>query len=298
MPATRNEAEPALSDRIESEFLATVSHELRTPLNAIVGFSEILAESDRLDERQRRYAAHILAAGRKLTLLINDLLEVRRLKDHRIYPRVSKFSAESVLAATAQLFGPSAAAKSIRLECRCVGPIPPLIQDPARLRQVLHQLVSNAIKFTPEGGFVDLTAGAEEDYIVFAVSDTGPGIAEEERELVFEAFRQGGRSRRDGAVWTRPADGLGLGLALARGLTERLGGSLGLMSRVGEGSTFTVHLPRVYPDLRGCARRPRFRGPCVTVGGQIQSRSMFAKRNGRPQGGKVFTSGRDGQGNS
>jgi two-component system, NarL family, sensor histidine kinase BarA len=301
--AAQLEAEPTSIVHIENEFLAMVSHELRTPLNAIVGFSEILAESEKLDDRQRRYAAHILTSGRKLTKLINDLLDLRRLKERRLDPRSAEIAAESLITATDRLFRPSAARKSIRLECRCEGPIPPLTQDNARLRQVLNQLVANAIQFTPEGGLVELSARAEGNDVVFAVSDTGPGIAEEEQKLVFEAFRQGGRSGVDGAVWTRPAGGLGL--ALARGLAERLGGSLALVSRVGAGSTFTLRIPCVYPARdghsagpcrRGGALRCRLRGSCTLAWPKANPSLGQRQRGGGPQVESVSTPGRDGRG--
>ena len=303
--ATRKQVVPVQFGQIESEFVATVSHELRTPLNAIVGFAEILAESERLHDCQRRYAARILTAGRKLTMLINDLLDLRRLREHRLDVRTAEVTVESLLTATDRLFRSAAAGKSIRLECRCEGPIPHLTQDYARLRQILNQLVANAIQFSPEGGLVELSARTEGNEVVFTVRDTGQGIAQEEQELVFEAFRQGGRSGFDGAVWTRPAEGLGLGLALARGLAERLGGSLGLVSRVGAGTTLTLRLPRVYPgrgadspgpSRRGGVPRSRLPGSSALAWPRANPGRCFHEHNSGPQVGKASTSGRDARG--
>jgi two-component system, NarL family, sensor histidine kinase BarA len=230
-------------NRLKSDFLATMSHELRTPLNSIIGFSEVLAGSDALNDRQKRYAHNIQNSGKMLLGMINDILDLAKIESGKMEVRSEDFSIRDVCEGLVGLTRPMAERKNIDLECRLDEAIPLLRQDPGKLRQILYNLLSNAIKFTPEGGRVTLRARAEGRFVVLEVADTGIGIAEEDREKIFEKFRQVGGPGHEASVLTREHQGTGLGLSIVRELTKLLGGDVHLESRPGQGSTFTIRLP-------------------------------------------------------
>ena len=237
-------------NRLKSDFLATMSHELRTPLNSIIGFSEILSDSDQLNDRQRRFAANIQTSGKMLLGMINDILDLAKIESGKMEVRTEDFSIRDVCEALTSLARPIADRKNIDLECRLDDAIPLMRQDPGKLRQVLYNLLSNAIKFTPEGGRVSLRAQAEGRFVVIAVTDTGIGIAEEDRETIFEKFRQAINPGQGDGILTREHQGTGLGLSIVRELTKLLGGDVSLESRPGQGSTFTVKVPLQLPGNR------------------------------------------------
>ena len=237
-------------NRLKSDFLATMSHELRTPLNSIIGFSEVLSGSDQLNERQKRYATNIQTSGKMLLGMINDILDLAKIESGKMEVRTEDFSIRDVCEALASLARPIAERKNIDLECRLDEAIPLMRQDPGKLRQVLYNLLSNAIKFTPEGGRVSLKAHAEGRFVVISVGDTGIGIAEEDRETIFEKFRQAGKPGQGDGVLTREHQGTGLGLSIVRELTKLLGGDVHLESRPGQGSTFTIKIPLQLPGNR------------------------------------------------
>jgi two-component system sensor histidine kinase BarA len=230
-------------NRLKSDFLATMSHELRTPLNSIIGFSEVLSGSDMLGERQRRYAANIQTSGKMLLGMINDILDLAKIESGKMEVRIDDFSIRDVSEALTNLARPMADRKNITLECRLEEAIPLMRQDPGKVRQILYNLLSNAIKFTPEGGRVTLRARTEGRYVVLEVEDTGIGIAEEDRETVFEKFRQAKVPGQEDTVLTREHQGTGLGLSIVRELTRLLGGEIHLRSQLGQGSTFTIKIP-------------------------------------------------------
>lgn len=237
-------------NRLKSDFLATMSHELRTPLNSIIGFSEVLSDSDQLSERQRRYASNIQSSGKMLLGMINDILDLAKIESGKMEIRVEDFSIRDVCEGLANLARPVAERKNIDLECKLDEAIPLLRQDPGKLRQIIYNLLSNAIKFTPEGGRVTLRAYAENRQVVISVSDTGIGIAEEDRDRIFEKFRQAGTPGQEGGVLTREHQGTGLGLSIVRELTKLIGGDVHLESHLGQGSTFTVRIPMQLPGNR------------------------------------------------
>ena len=216
-------------------------------MNSIIGFSEVLSGSDQLNERQRRYAANIQTSGKMLLGMINDILDLAKIESGKMEVRTEDFSIRDVCEALASLARPIAERKNIDLECRLDEAIPLMRQDPGKLRQVLYNLLSNAIKFTPEGGRVSLKAQAEGRFVVISVADTGIGIAEEDRETIFEKFRQAGHPGQGDGVLTREHQGTGLGLSIVRELTRLLGGDVQLESRPGQGSTFTVRVPLQLP---------------------------------------------------
>jgi two-component system, NarL family, sensor histidine kinase BarA len=230
-------------NRLKSDFLATMSHELRTPLNSIIGFSEVLSGTDQLNERHRRYAANIQSSGKMLLSMINDILDLAKIESGKMEVRPEDFSIRDVCEGLTNLARPIAERKNITLECRIDEAIPLLRQDPGKLRQILYNLLSNAIKFTPEGGRVTLRARAEGRFVVLEVEDTGIGIAEDEREAIFEKFRQAKAPGQGEDVLTREHQGTGLGLSIVRELTKLLGGDVYLESQPGQGSIFTIRIP-------------------------------------------------------
>jgi signal transduction histidine kinase len=238
------------SNKLKSEFLANVSHELRTPLTSIIGFADLLrdaASSESAVEKTRlaRYAHNILISGRSLLDIINDLLDLAKIEAGRIELHRSTFSVRDVCEALYDLTRPIFDKKGVRFEMQLAEDLPMMNSDPGKLRQILYNLLSNASKYTPEGGRVSLDAEVMHSgrHVRIAVADTGPGISAEHREQIFEKFRQ-----LDSSV-TREHSGTGLGLAITRELTVMLGGEIRLESEIGRGSTFIVELPVQCPDV-------------------------------------------------
>jgi signal transduction histidine kinase len=241
------------ASRHKSAFLARMSHELRTPLNAIIGFAEVLLESGLAqgEAERREFLGHILASGRHLLGLINEALDLSRIEAGRMDLRRSRVDVGALIeevAATAKIL---AGTKRIRISHAAAAGLPPAWADQARVRQILLNLVGNAVKFTPAGGDIAVRArlsagaageqgsrGAEESggWIAISVADSGIGIAPEEQGRIFEEFRQIPGAEGEG-------QGTGLGLAVARRLVELHGGAIGVQSAPGQGSTFTFTLP-------------------------------------------------------
>jgi two-component system sensor histidine kinase BarA len=236
------------SNRLKSEFLANVSHELRTPLNSILGFAELLRETaeQNPDAKSARYLQNILLAGRNLLDLINDLLDLAKIEAGRMDVRSEPLSLGDVFEGLINLIKPLAEAKGLGIATSVGEGVPIIRTDPAKLQQVLYNFLSNAIKFSPQGGRVDLTAmmdGAE--HVRISVTDGGPGIEPGQQEMIFEKFRQ-----IDGSV-TRQHSGTGLGLAISKELTALLGGTIGVASVPGQGASFWIVLPlQVQPGER------------------------------------------------
>jgi signal transduction histidine kinase len=221
----------------KSDFLATMSHELRTPLNAIIGFSEVLHERmfGELNERQLAYVEDVLAAGRHLLSLINDVLDLAKIEAGRMELELSQVAIPEVLRNAASLHSEGANRGGVELSVTTEPEEITVAADERRLRQIVFNLVSNAVKFTPSEGRVDISARVEDGHVEVAVADTGPGIASEDRETIFEEFEQTSEGRK--------AEGTGLGLPLSRKLVELHGGRLWVESEPGRGSTFRFTLP-------------------------------------------------------
>ena len=226
------------SNRLKSDFLATMSHELRTPLTSVLGFSDVLANSAGLNDKQKRWIGNIRSGGDQLMSLINDILDLAKIEAGKMQLVPVVFEMADVCEGLLTMFKPLAEKKNIDLRGVYAEGIPTVRQDRGKVQQILQNLLSNAIKFTPEGGWVILRAEGEPGFVVVTVQDTGVGIAPEEQELVFEKFRQAGRN-----LMTREHGGTGLGLSIVRELVRLLGGSVTLQSELGRGSTFTVRLP-------------------------------------------------------
>ncbi|HZZ29305.1 MAG TPA: ATP-binding protein [Pirellulales bacterium] len=232
-------------NRLKSDFLATMSHELRTPLNSIIGFSEVLDSIKSLDDKQRRYVQNIQKSGRVLLDMINDILDLAKIESGKMEIRLSDFRIDNVIQAQCDFFRPQTERKNIDLEIDVEPGLPELFQDQAKVQQILSNLLSNAIKFTPEGGRISVRAKHDPDpgELLFVVSDTGVGIAEEDQVVIFEKFRQGSAAMAQGDAITREHSGTGLGLSIVKELCKLLGGEVSVESQIGRGSTFTVRLP-------------------------------------------------------
>jgi two-component system sensor histidine kinase BarA len=185
-----------------------------------------------------------------LLSMINDILDLAKIESGKMEVRSEDFSIRDVCEGLTNLCRPVAERKNITLECRLDDAIPLLRQDPGKLRQILYNLLSNAIKFTPEGGRVTLRARPDGRFVVIEVQDTGIGIAEEDRDTIFEKFRQAKLPGQGETVLTREHPGTGLGLSIVRELTKLLGGEVHLESQPGQGSTFTVRVPMLLPGNR------------------------------------------------
>jgi len=230
-------------NEIKSEFLANMSHELRTPLNSIIGFSELLEGAKNLTDKEKRFAGNIHKSGRLLLDLINDILDLAKLEAGRMDLNLSSFPIQGLVAELCDMVRKSAEDKSIQLQVEIQPELPDATLDKVKVRQILTNLLSNAIKFTPEGGRIRVSVNREDpDTLVLSVMDTGVGIPESEQQIIFEKFRQG-TTALGGNALTREVTGTGLGLSISRELCILMGGTIGLESEVGKGSTFTVRLP-------------------------------------------------------
>ena len=226
------------ANRLKDQFLAIVSHELRTPLNAVLGWGEML-QRGMIDDAKRSRAIHAIVDGaRRQAQLIDDLLDVARIMSGKLRLSRAAVDARDIVIAAIELVQPASDAKGIRLVVDVAPAIPPVDADGSRLQQIVWNLLSNAIKFTPEQGTVGVRLAAVDDAIEIGVTDTGPGIAADFLESVFEPFRQAD------ATTTRAHGGLGLGLAIVRHLVDAHGGTVRAASAgAGCGATFTVRLP-------------------------------------------------------
>jgi signal transduction histidine kinase len=227
------------ASRHKSEFLANMSHELRTPLNAIIGFSDLLHEQvfGKLNDKQVGYVEDIRDAGHDLLDLINDVLDLSKVEAGKMELELTDVSLRATLENGLTMHSGKANGRGIALGLRLEPEEIAVRADERKIRQVVFNLLSNAVKLTPAGGRVDVLAQATEDGVEVAVTDTGPGIAPDDQELIFEEFRQ---ARASGG---RHPEGTGLGLPLSRRLIELHGGRLWVESAVGEGSTFRFTLP-------------------------------------------------------
>ena len=242
-------------NKLKDEFLATMSHELRTPLNSILGFSDVLSGAENLDPKQQRFLKNIQTSGRDLMALINDLLDVAKIESGKMEIQCVEFSLADCIERQVSGVTHMANKKNISLSTNISLKIPKLQQDPGKLQQILNNLLTNAIKFTPEGGRVRVVAVLEEEpgaskdqsakgpFFRLAVEDTGIGIPLEDQATIFEKFRQGKAVPGQRDTMTREFGGTGLGLSIVKELSKLLGGEVSLESEFGKGSAFTVRLP-------------------------------------------------------
>jgi hypothetical protein len=230
----RIEAETA--NRAKSTFLANMSHELRTPLNAIIGFGQLI-ESEDDPANLKEYVSLIRESGEHLLEMVNDILDLSRIESQKVELHREYFNLHTMLSRSPSTVRSIAARKGIHMELNIQGDIGWLYGDEVRIKQVVYNLISNAIKFTEAGKRVGIDARASDDWAVITVWDQGVGIPPGELERIFDPFEQVNGGRKD-----KPP-GTGLGLAITRNLIEMHGGKLTVESREGEGSRFTLELP-------------------------------------------------------
>jgi signal transduction histidine kinase len=222
----------------KSEFLANMSHELRTPLNAIIGFSEVLSERlfGELNDKQDEYLRDIYASGQHLLSLINDILDLSKIEAGRMELEVADFDLPTAIDNALALVRERAGRRGIKLGREIDQRVGMIQGDERKVKQVLLNLLSNALKFTPESGRIDVRAAVNDGVLEISVADTGVGIAPEDQEAIFEEFRQVGTA-------DRKVEGTGLGLALSRKFVELHGGRIWVKSQLGAGATFTFTIP-------------------------------------------------------
>ncbi|HVW85823.1 MAG TPA: PAS domain S-box protein [Bryobacteraceae bacterium] len=226
------------ADRLKSEFLASMSHELRTPLHTIIGFTELLAEEleGPLNDKQKRFVQHVHQDSLHLLDLINDILDLSKIEAGRMELRPETFDARQALVEAIAGIRPVADAKKIVVDNRIADAVP-VLADRVRFREIATNLLSNAVKFTPEGGRVWIEQCVDGDMSCFSICDTGVGIAPEDHLAIFDKFRQVGSTTRG------VREGTGLGLAIVKRLVEMQGGSIRVVSALGQGSQFTFTMP-------------------------------------------------------
>lgn len=237
----RDEAREAT--RSKSEFMTMLSHELRTPLNAIVGYAELMEMGipEPLPEALEPTLRNLLLSTDHQRALVEELLTFSRLESGREVVEPDVVPLERFVDEVRAIIGPLAERSAIELEVSCADDLPRTVEtDPRKVRQILVNLLGNAVKFTPEGGRVGLAIRRDGERLALEVWDTGMGISEDQLDRAFEAFWQADRSD------TREAGGTGLGLAIVGRFTAMLGGSVDVESSPGEGSRFTVRLPLVF----------------------------------------------------
>jgi CheY-like chemotaxis protein/nitrogen-specific signal transduction histidine kinase len=231
------------ANRAKSEFLAKMSHELRTPLNAVIGFSEgLLERTDRhpLNEHQQNRLGKIKASGEHLLELINEVLDIAKVESGKIDLQISTFDVTTVAREVGDMVEPLARDKpAVRFVLDLPKDLPPIASDRDKIRQILVNLIGNAIKFTEQGS-VTLRARRNNDSLLLSVEDTGVGISAENLGRVFERFYQAKQAT------PRPQHGTGLGLAISKAFAELLGGDIAFESVEGQGSTFTLTVPLSY----------------------------------------------------
>ncbi|GAB4537040.1 MAG: hypothetical protein Tsb0014_25380 [Pleurocapsa sp.] len=232
----KNEAERA--NRAKSEFLANMSHELRTPLNAILGYAQLMQRSSVLSLKYQEYVNIIDSSGEHLLSLINDILEMSKIEAGQTFLNETSFDLYNLLTELEDLLKLKAQLKQLQLSFDCDRDVPQYIKtDRKKLRQVLINILGNAIKFT-EQGTIELKARLEEQTLYFSVTDTGTGISPEEINKIFVAFGQA-------EAGSKSSEGTGLGLSISREFVELMGGKITVNSKLGEGTTFTFTIPWV-----------------------------------------------------
>jgi signal transduction histidine kinase len=228
------------ANKVKDEFLANISHEFRTPLNAILGFAQLLREKPEIlrEDRAQKYAENIITSGNRLLNMINDLLNLAKMQAGKMGLHIEQTSLDQLCRAAMAAFSLETRQKRIKVKLQVDENIPPFVTDAGKVQQILYNFLSNAVKFTPSRGRIEVRGKMLDERMVrVSVTDTGCGIAEADKEKIFEKFRQ-----LDGSI-TRQSPGSGLGLAISKELAIMLAGSISLESELGKGSTFWLDIP-------------------------------------------------------
>jgi signal transduction histidine kinase/ActR/RegA family two-component response regulator len=258
----RHRAEEASAAK--SDFLAVISHEIRTPMNAVISAANLLRRTD-LDARQAEHVSMLTDAGDVLMGLLNDVLDVSKIEAGKMVLEVDDMEVHARLASLTRLWEPRAAAAGVALIVRIADTVPDCVRtDPLRFQQILFNLISNAVKFTDQGQ-ITVTAEWMNGRLIVSVADSGCGIPSDRLAHVFNSFEQAD------AGTTRRYGGTGLGLSISRRLAEIMGGELTVQSTVGQGSTFTLHLP-----VEVSASRPAAALIEAEETGSLEGRSILA----------------------
>lgn len=240
--AERDRAEAA--QRASAAMMSRVSHELRTPLNAVLGFAQLLEQAPVIDARHRSWATQIVASGRHLLALVEDVLGLSSATSGELQLQRTAVPLAGVLADCLSMLAGDAAARQITLQ-RPPDPLPAVIADERRLRQALANLLTNAVNYNRVGGQVTLQVRSDAGWVRIEVTDTGPGLSLAQQARLFQPFERLGAEQG-------PVAGTGLGLALARELVQAMGGTVSVVSQVGTGSTFCLNLPAARDPCSQC----------------------------------------------
>lgn len=257
------------ANRSKSRFLASMSHEIRTPMNAVLGFAQILESSstEQLSERQRECVHQIMTGGHHLLSLIDNVLDLSRIESGRADIALTRVDPASVMAECRTLVTSMAEKEKVKLIVPGSGGVPDVLADPTRLRQVLLNLMTNAIKYNKAGGSVTVSASfAGSSMIRFAVKDTGEGFPPDMVDELFQPFSRLGREALN-------IEGTGIGLVISKMLVEQMGGVLGFETNPGEGSTFWIDIPRANDSTLAIEERPM--NVVKLVAGGIQRKTIL-----------------------
>jgi PAS domain S-box-containing protein len=265
--------------KLKSKFLASMSHELRTPLNAIVGFSDLLADGTpgQLNDKQKRFVDHIKQGSAHLLQLINDILDLSKIEAGQLDLRCEDFKVSDALPEVLSTIRPLAMAKNIQVQ-QTTRSEASVHADRVRFKQILYNLMSNAVKFTPKDGRISLECSEDGSQVSLSVADTGIGIRPEDQRVIFEEFRQvEGTSEAS-------QQGTGLGLAITKRLVEQQGGKISVQSELGKGSRFTFTLPAgtkaaiasTRPSLRPVASTSIGKPLILVVDDEVSARELIS----------------------
>lgn len=240
-------------DHLKSEFVSRVSHELRTPLTTIKALTRLLLRGEVSEEKQREYLETIsIECDRQIDLILN-LLDLSRIEGGVFRLTLERVEVVDVVNSCIKAELAAAERRGHKLRLKDIAKIPPVCADPKTLRRVVSNLIENSIKYTPDGGLIELSADAENDHVAIRVADNGRGIPKDDLPILFDKFYRGSPAPHSAAAAAAATDeefledadvsGVGLGLYLARDVMKRMGGRIGVETEVGEGSTFTLYLP-------------------------------------------------------